>query len=894
MAQKFLVRRETMYRRMTCLASFVLLLGAVNRAFALEPIAGVTATASSSQVTMGPENTVNGSGLNDADEHSATDTDMWLSQVGGPQPAWIQFEFDRVYALREMLVWNSNQTLELFFGFGAKDVTVEYSADGREWIFLKNAEFARAPGSAGYRANTTVDFDGAAVRYVRLTIHSNWGGILPQYGLSEVRFFAFPTIAGDPRPADGATFVDPDVTLRWSPGFGAEQHIVHFGDNFEVVANAVGGPRQVETSYIPGTLEFNRTYYWRVDELYEAQFPAIWQGDVWRFTTGPSPLPLPSKAINLSPANGATNQPIDAIVRWRNGGGATSYRVYFGTDATPDETEYKGGRDDDNTSFEPGTLNYNTTYYWRIDAENSSGATEGDVWRFTTGALPSKPINPSPSAGASNQPIDVILSWENGGGATSYEIYFGTDRRFDSSDNKGTRTLTSYDPGTLNYSTNYFWRIDATNSSGTTTGDVWRFTVQENPLSQISHDPDPPDGAPGVDPLVTLRWSPGFGAELHHVYFGGSSAIVEAGIRGTDKGATSATSFVPGPLELGATYYWRVDEFDGVDTHKGDVWSFTVRPPDETTGAHDPDPLDGATEVNPNVTLRWSAGFGAELHHVYFGGNSAIVETGSRGTDKGTSAATSFVPGPLELGTTCYWRVDEVQADGTVIRGEIWSFTVRQPPPTAYDPDPNDGATGVDPGVTLRWSAGFGAKLHHVYFGGNSAIVEAGSRGTYKGTSAATSFVPDPLELGTTYYWRVDEVQADGTVIRGEIWSFTVRQPPPTAYDPDPNDGATGVDPNVILSWSAGFGAKRHHVYFGDNFAVRGTDKVIQTDTSYNPGPLNYSTTYYWRIDELDQAQETHEGEIWRFTTEALPLPLPPINPRPSNGATNQSIDVDI
>ena len=114
MAQKFLVRRETMYRRMTCLASFVLLLGAVNRAFALEPIAGVTATASSSQVTMGPENTVNGSGLNDADEHSATDTDMWLSQVGGPQPAWIQFEFDRVYALREMLVWNSNQTLELF------------------------------------------------------------------------------------------------------------------------------------------------------------------------------------------------------------------------------------------------------------------------------------------------------------------------------------------------------------------------------------------------------------------------------------------------------------------------------------------------------------------------------------------------------------------------------------------------------------------------------------------------------------------------------------------------------------------------------------------------------------------------------------------------------------
>ncbi|MHC4302222.1 MAG: hypothetical protein ACYS7Y_33600, partial [Planctomycetota bacterium] len=102
------------------------------------------------------------------------------------------------------------------------------------------------------------------------------------------------------------------------------------------------------------------------------------------------------------------------------------------------------------TSYNPGTLSYSTTYYWRIDATNSSGTTTGDVWSFTTQALPrpSKAINPRPSGGATNQSIDVNISWANGGGATSYRVYFGTDRTPDSSEDKGIRTGTSYNPGT--------------------------------------------------------------------------------------------------------------------------------------------------------------------------------------------------------------------------------------------------------------------------------------------------------------------------------------------------------------------------------------------------------------------------------------------------------------
>ena len=99
---------------------------------------------------------------------------MWLS--AGAQPNWIQYEFDKVYKLHELMVWNSNQLIEAFLGFGAKKVTIEYSADGTTWTPLANVpEFARATGMPGYAANTTVNFGGVEAKFVKLTINSQLG-----------------------------------------------------------------------------------------------------------------------------------------------------------------------------------------------------------------------------------------------------------------------------------------------------------------------------------------------------------------------------------------------------------------------------------------------------------------------------------------------------------------------------------------------------------------------------------------------------------------------------------------------------------------------------------------------------------------------------------------------
>ena len=100
-----------------------------------------------------------------------------------------------------MRVWNSNQMIEAFVGLGAKDVTIETSLDGAAWTVLENtAQFAQATGTPSYTANTVIDFGGAMARFVRITINAGWG-MVPQNGLSEVRFFYLPTNAREPQPA---------------------------------------------------------------------------------------------------------------------------------------------------------------------------------------------------------------------------------------------------------------------------------------------------------------------------------------------------------------------------------------------------------------------------------------------------------------------------------------------------------------------------------------------------------------------------------------------------------------------------------------------------------------------------------------------------------------------
>jgi len=242
------------------------------------PVKPAAAKASSSQFGAGPQNTINGAGLSATDTHSTDMATMWMTN--GPQPHWIEYEFDKVYRLHELWVWNSNQPIESVVGFGARNVTIEYSTDGVAWTALEGVpEFGQAPGSASYTANTVVEFGGVAAKFVKLTVTKAWGSLTPQTGLSEVRFFYVPVQAREPQPSDATTNVDVETALNWRPGREATSHEVYFGIDKNALALA---GTVAEHRYVPPAMNFGATYFWKVNELGGG---GPYEGAVWSFTT---------------------------------------------------------------------------------------------------------------------------------------------------------------------------------------------------------------------------------------------------------------------------------------------------------------------------------------------------------------------------------------------------------------------------------------------------------------------------------------------------------------------------------------------------------------------------------------------------------------------------------
>ena len=252
--------------------------------FTVEPLAyvleGVVATTNAvSTAGQGPENTVNGSGLSAGDGHSVESTTMWTATLDPAQTQYIQFDFDRLYKMHEMVVWNHNMSFETLLGIGLKEVTLDYSSDGTDWVTLGDIELAQAPGSVSY-TGSPVSLEGIAAKAIRLTVKSVYG-TNNQMGLSEVRFLYVPAQPREPEPADGTTDVDVASVLSWRSGRGVASHDIYLSDDpdaLEMVATTT------EASYT-ANLNYGTTYSWQIIEVNEAETVTAWEGDVWTFST---------------------------------------------------------------------------------------------------------------------------------------------------------------------------------------------------------------------------------------------------------------------------------------------------------------------------------------------------------------------------------------------------------------------------------------------------------------------------------------------------------------------------------------------------------------------------------------------------------------------------------
>jgi hypothetical protein len=423
-----------------------------------------------------------------------------------------------------------------------------------------------------------------------------------------------------------------------------------------------------------------------------------------------------SPAWKPNPEDGAVD--VDALtLEWAAGYGAVTHTVYLSTDETIDDADLAG---ETAVALIAATMEPATTYYWRVDEVDADGnVVEGSLWSFTT--LPLEAHFPSPADGAIWRRVDSKLSWTPGKNAIMHNVSFGTDpavllpvsmMQMD----------TSYDPGPLQPATTYYWKVDEFTPIGTIEGPVWSFTTLDPDVggcaaeywsnmtlsgapdvvtteSEVNFDFNAQRGSqPHPDVPVTDRFSCRWTAELQ-VPVTGTYTLYEASDDGSrmflngeqiaagwwDRGTTEDTT---GPLELvageryllvmemyenggGATAYLR---WEGPGIPKEIIPQGALMPPQM---AFSLTPSNGSIDVDSLPTLTWLAGDTAVAYDVYFGKDEALVAASDASMLAGQQAENSFVPAdPLGRGTTLYWKVDVVTADGTIIPGLVSSFRV--------------------------------------------------------------------------------------------------------------------------------------------------------------------------------------------------------------------------
>jgi hypothetical protein len=365
----------------------------------------------------------------------------------------------------------------------------------------------------------------------------------------------------------------------------------------------------------------------------------------------------PQPPTLLGPSNGATGVSLNPTLSWNASGFATSYDVYFGGTHPPVLVANTTG-----TSYAPATLVGGALYYWQIVAKNSAGSASSATWSFTTqaSALPA-PVLTSPANGATGVSLSPNLFWNGSSGATAYDVYLGTSP---SPPEAGATASTAYTPGTLSAGTTYYWYVVATNNSSTSSpSPTWSFTTQVSapPAPVLT---SPANGATGVSLAPTLTWNASAGATSYDVYFGTAAPPPLA----TN---TTGTSYGPGTLAGGTTYYWQVVAKNASGSAGSATWSFTTQssaPPAPVLSY----PAAGATGVTVAPTLVWNPSAGAASYDVYFGASSPPPLAGN-------TTGTSYAVGTLSANATYYWQVVAKNAVASAASA-TWSFTTGTAP----------------------------------------------------------------------------------------------------------------------------------------------------------------------------------------------------------------------
>ncbi|MBN2129621.1 MAG: hypothetical protein JW741_08995, partial [Sedimentisphaerales bacterium] len=508
-------------------------------------------------------------------------------------------------------------------------------------------------------------------------------------------------------PKNGSMIGATETTLEWRAGEFAVSHDIYLGESYDEVDQAAPDDAlfqgsQTATTFSVTNLTPGQTYYWRIDEINDAEPNSPWKGEVWSFRV------QPDVAWGPTPGDGANYVPPDQALTWNAGMNTLFHTVFLGESFDEVTDAVAGGFMTASPSYDPGDLELDKTYYWRVDEFTMTGTVKGEVWSFRT--MPDIPVS-DPSLALwyrlDEAEGSMALDWSGHGnhGAIAGEALWTQDgydwaafqfggRNYVTVANNDQMKLT----GSGSYSVALHIKLENTNQQvilyhglGCSTWASWFLGVA--------------GGEPGI---ATVPGNFVFGVrEANGEDYVGVSAPAQAHawvhvaaiydgtlLRLYLDGQEVSSASVPLP--------WDSDEdlYIGADPGcSGRVYSTAViddlriydRPltADEVAEvmridlqrAWAPQPShDSITDVRDAAALSWKAGDTAASHDIYFGTDRDAVAAADEDAPEfqGNQPGTSFpLTGLVEMGGGDYfWRIDEVEADGTVQTGNLWRFAI--------------------------------------------------------------------------------------------------------------------------------------------------------------------------------------------------------------------------
>ncbi len=275
-----------------------------------------------------------------------------------------------------------------------------------------------------------------------------------------------------------------------------------------------------------------------------------------------------------------------------------------------------------------------------------------------------------------------------------------------------------------------------------------------------------------------------------------------------------------------------------------------------------PLPLNGETIFSDELILSWKCDKENNFD-VYLGSN---IYTNIVKIDSNISEATYTINNLLP-DKRYYWQILVKYNDTDSAFGPIWSFYTRSNTLLIFNPLPKDNARRLDLEQNLSWNMFSypSAEINFdVYF---DTLPEPGIVSI---NQSYNSYNPGWLRFNQKYYWKVDAYNNKGDTTRGPIWSFSTYPKSTFIYLPVPEEYASFVQLDQILSWrvSTNLGDQLRYDVYLDTLNEPELVSTNQIDKFYDPGGLLYDKIYYWKINAFNDKGDTAFGGIWQFRAE--------------------------